>query len=109
MEITVSSFALNAGLLSLVILIIEYIKKFQKPETITEWKKKKLYSFGCMIVSLPMSIIVCLKDGVFRPENHITEIIGWCFLTFITFTVCSSFFYEAILKKLVKKKDEISE
>jgi len=109
MEISFMSFLENAGLLGLIILIVELVKKYLTKEQIEKLKKKKFFTTLCIIVSFPMSIITCLKDGAFRPENHVTVIIGYCILFFVIYATGSPFFYDAILKKLIKKREELSE
>lgn len=109
MEITFMNFLENAGLLGLIILTVELIKKYMSKELIAKLKEKKFFTTLCIIVSAPMAVITCLKDGAFSPENHITVTIGYCVLSFVVYAVGSPFFYDAILKKLLKKREEISE
>jgi len=109
MEINFMNFLENTGLLGLIILMVEFVKKYLTKEKIEQLKAKNFFTTLCVIFSAPMAVITCLKDGAFVPENHITIMIGYCLLFFIIYAVGSPFFYDAILKKLIKTKESISE
>jgi len=107
MQFTFTKIIENIGILSLIVLFIEMIKKYQSEATIDKWKEKKLYTTLCIIISLPVGILVCLKDGVFANDNHWSIILGWCSLVFIALSVSGVFFYDVILKKLLKQKEDV--
>lgn len=109
MEISFIAFIENAGLIGLIVLIIEFIKKYMSEDTKEKLKKKKFFVTLTAIVSAPVAVVTCLKDGVFSGENHWTTVFGFCLLFFLIDATASTFFYDYILKKLRKKKDDGNE
>ena len=92
----------DGGIIFILVLVIQEIKKFMPAETVVKWEGKKGFQYLYIGVCLPVAVLICMKNGVF--ENTIIQIIGECALTFISMAVVGGFFYDAIIKKLLKKK-----
>lgn len=101
-------FLIDAALLFALVLIVEQIKKFQKDETVEKWKDKKIYLIIFIVGCIPLALISSLKDGVFD-ENTKLAIVGITIRTFILMAAFGTFFYDAILKKALKQKEDLDE
>ena len=95
----------DGGILFILVLVIQEIKKFMDKEMVKQWEDKKYFNILFICVCLPAAVLVCMKNGAF--ENPVLQIIGECGLTFVAFAVVGGFFYDGIYKKLVKKKQDI--
>lgn len=95
-------------LMMALVLMIEQIKKLQKPETVAKLKEKKFYLILFIVLCLPLAVIVCMKNGVFD-NNTTISIIGIVIRTFFIMSTFGTAFYDTIKKYIDKKKEEIDE